>query len=118
MSTAQSTATELFLALDKIGASSLTDDACCQLLAWLNYDRGESEAPIYKWALNRDIKIAQQRLDLFGGETPNVDLVVKFNQYRQELTQSDAKPAWFTDIEIKYGLDDSNKKTNGKNKKG
>ncbi|MCL2625158.1 MAG: hypothetical protein FWD31_15975, partial [Planctomycetaceae bacterium] len=64
------TTTDLFLALDKIGVSNLSDDDCCRLLAWLHHDRGGSEAPVHHWALQRDIQVAQQRLNLCGGERP------------------------------------------------
>ena len=96
-------ATELFLALDKIGASALSDDDCCRLLAWLHYDKGSSEAPVYDFALHRDIRIAQQRLNIFGGEVPNVELLSKMQTYCRELESPD-KPEWFTQILGKYKL--------------
>ena len=96
--------TELFLALDKIGASSLTDDDCCQLLAWLHYERGASEAPVHQFALHRDIRVAQQRLNIFGGEIPNGALVVKMQEYCHELEQEGNKPDWYKAILQKYKL--------------
>jgi hypothetical protein len=97
--------TEFFLALDKIGASSLTDEQCCQLLAWMHDDRGCSEAPVHNWALNRDIKVAQHRLNIYGGQIPNGELISLFNQFREELENAgDDKPDWYTDILTKYNL--------------
>ena len=100
----QNAGSDLFLALDKIGVSNLSDDECCQLLVWFHNDRGRSEDSVHNWALNRDLKIAQQRLNVFGGENPNVELLCKFNEFREELEQSENKPDWFSIIEQKYNL--------------
>jgi hypothetical protein len=104
LETERESATNLFLALDKIGVSSLSDEQCCQLLAWLHYDKGLNEATVHHWALNRDIQIAQQRLNIYGGQAPNGELIGRFNEYRQELEASEAKPEWFDAIEEKYKL--------------
>jgi hypothetical protein len=97
-------ATDLFLALDKIGVSSLSDEQCCQLLAWLHHEKGSNEASVHHWALNRDIQVAQQRLNLYGGQIPNGKLIELFNEYRQDLEASEVKPLWFEAIEEKYNL--------------
>ena len=97
--------TDFFLALDKIGVSGLSDEQCCQLLAWMHDDRGCSEDPVHNWALNRDIKIAQQRLNLYGGQVPNGELIPLFNQFREELENAgDEKPDWYLQIITKYNL--------------
>ena len=97
-------AMDLFLELDKIGVSNLSDDDCCRLLAWLHYDRGCSEEPVHNWALGRDIKIAQQRLNIYGGEIPNDKLLGRFQGFCRELEQPDKKPEWFIEIVRKYKL--------------
>ena len=102
MKDSMSVGVDFFLALDKIGASSLTDDDCCQLLAWMHYDRGATEF-LDNFALVKDIKVAQQRLNIYGGEVPNVNLIEKFNEFCKELDQ-DVKPGWFIEIEKKYNL--------------
>jgi hypothetical protein len=102
--TQRKSATDLFLALDRIGVSALSDDQCCQLLAWLHNDKGSNEASVHHWALNRDIQVAQQRLNIYGGENPNGELMGLFNEYRQELETAKKKPEWFDAIETKYNL--------------
>jgi len=97
-------ATELFKALDKIGASSLTDEDCCQLLACLYYDHGSNEEFVFNWKLNTDVRIAQQRLNICSGGEPNTALFVKFKQFCKELEQSD-KPEWYKLLLAKYNLD-------------
>lgn len=94
--------TELFLALDSFGISALSDDDCCRLLAWMYHDRGSNEAPVQNWALGRDIKVAQQRLNIYGGQIPNGELIGRFQEFCQELEQPGDKPEWFIDIERKY----------------
>jgi len=104
LETQRQSATDLFLALDKIGVSSLSDEQCCQLLAWMNHDKGLNEATVHHWALNRDIQVAQQRLNIYGGQVPNGELIGLFNEFRQELESSEVKPEWFDAIEEKYKL--------------
>jgi len=104
LETQQQSVTDLFLALDKIGVSSLSDEQCCQLLAWLHHDRGLNEASVHHWALNRDIQIARQRLNIYGGQIPNGKLLGRFNECHQELEASEVKPEWFDAIEEKYKL--------------
>jgi len=108
--TQRQSATELFLALDKIGVTSLSDEQCCQLLAWLHHDKGSNEASVHHWALNRDIQIAQQRLNIYGGQIPNGELIGLFNEYRQQLETAEVKPEWFDTIETKYKLKEDNNK--------
>ena len=104
MNKAAESGVDLFLALDKIGASSLTDDDCCMLLAWMHHDRGQTEF-LDNFALVRDIKIAQQRLNIYGGEIPNINLIQQFQKFCKELEQMNGvMPQWFTNIETKYEL--------------
>jgi hypothetical protein len=101
---ARQTGAEFFLALDKIGVSSLSDEDCCRLLAWLSFERGASEEPIFNLALNRDLQVAQQRVNLYGGKVPNVELIGRINDFRTELEKSKTKPGWYNEIIKKYDL--------------
>jgi hypothetical protein len=93
---------EFFFAMESIGVQSLTDDECCRLLAWLHHERGSNESVVHNFRLYKDIRIAQKRLNLFGGKCPNVNLLTQFQECcRQTETEI---PDWFTEIETKYGL--------------
>ena len=92
------------VAFESVGITNLSDDDCCAILAWFNNEKGSTEEVVYNRKLNRDLLIAQQRLNLFGGEVPNRKLVVQLNNFRHELENKKDYPDWFRKIEIKYGL--------------
>ena len=96
-----------FIALDSIGITELSDDDCCMLLAWFHNKKGSTEEVIYNPKLNRDIFIAQKRLNLFCCAVPNEKLVARFNDFFHELKINKDYPDWFRKIEIKYGLEPS-----------
>jgi hypothetical protein len=101
--TPEQSATNLFLALDKIGVTALSDDDCCMLMAWFGVYGCLSEESVCNWKLNKDIRIAQQRLNMFGGQVPNGELLEKANEYKAELSAKD-KPDWCLEIERKYKI--------------
>ena len=93
-----------------------TDDYCCQLLATV-YVFG-SEDMIFGKRLNKDITVAQKRLNISGGHIPDGKLVSKLKEYVDELEQSIKRarkeqngwgaavssylPSWAQKIEEKY----------------
>jgi hypothetical protein len=101
--TAEQPATNLFLALDQIGVTGLSDEDCCRLLAWFGVFGCQTEESVNNWKLNKDIQIAQHRLNMFGGQTPNLDLLLVVNSFRAELTDGN-KPDWCIEIEKKYNI--------------
>jgi hypothetical protein len=103
---------ELYRALHKTAKSAgikvLSDDKCCQLLAWLLHFGGGQEATVFNILLNGDISEAQDRLNLHGGECANAELLPALQLYSMDaenyLTGKIMKPEWVIDIENKYNL--------------
>jgi hypothetical protein len=53
----------------------LTDGKCCQLLAWLYIYGGAHEQAVFDSKITSAIFYAQARLNLFGGEIVNINLL-------------------------------------------
>ena len=64
----------------------------------------EHEKVVKDVSLNGDILIAQQRLNIYGGETPNVELVVKMQRFIKELKVSGEQCMWLNEICKRYNL--------------
>ena len=94
---------------DNAGIPVLSDDFCCQLLAWVHSYGGGIEALILNKKLNADIKHAQERLNIYGGEKPNEKLVPVLHKYLLETKgylEDDfyVIPEWAKNIFLKYEL--------------
>lgn len=90
------------------GMKIISDDFCCQLLAWLLQLGGGQEATVYDMKLNCDIAEAQDRLNLYGGECCNAELLPALKLYNMDLENylngKIPKPEWVKNIEKKYNL--------------
>lgn len=99
------------------GLPIISGDWACKLLAWLYAFGGGNEAVVFNDALYRDIKFAQKRLNLEGGEIPNTELLPKLQGYLREVepylsAPTDAEgnskpfvvPEWVKEICERYGL--------------
>lgn len=62
----------------------LSDDLCCQILAWVYGYGGGCEATVYNSKFNAAIRHAQKRLNILGGESPDFRL---FHIYKYYLMQ-------------------------------
>jgi hypothetical protein len=97
---------KLYLDLDEafrsIGMNMLSDDLCCKLLAYTYVMGGGNEAVVYNVKMNTDIKIAQDRLNLHGGEVPNQELLPLLQQRIKELEKDMEKCEWLDQIIIRY----------------
>ena len=70
---------------EQVGIKVLSDARCCQLLAWVLEIGGYTEESTHNFKLNQDIHIAQKRLNILGGETPNTELLTILKKYHSEL---------------------------------
>lgn len=87
---------------EQCGIKIISDDKCCRILAWLLVHGGGNESTTINLKLNTDILVAQKRLNLFGGERPNKDLLPKLQEY---IKQAEAyNPWWIEDLCKYYGL--------------
>jgi hypothetical protein len=95
---------QVYKAFESVGIKLLSDDFCCQLLAWLNVYGDGVENIVLDVKLRTDILEAQRRLNLFGGEIPNVDLLPKLQEYIKSISDFKKPPEWVKELEKKYGL--------------
>lgn len=100
--------TALIGTANNIGIKIISDDLCCRLLAWLYVFGGSCEHVVRNGILNTEITEAQNRLNLHGGEIPNVELLPTFQAYSRELEQcvkdKTVVPQWVLDLHDRYNL--------------
>ncbi len=90
-------------AFASVGMTMLSDQKCCMLLAWLLVYGSAQSATTQNKNLVADIKIAQKRLNIYGGETPSQELMLLMNGYVKEAELYDGKtPEWVREIFTKY----------------
>lgn len=101
----------LLFTCENLGLKVLSDDYCCQLLAWVYAYGGGLEAVTLHEALNPHIFLAQKRLNIFGGEEPDPNLLSKFLEYKKEVApyiESRSKgykhPKWALNIFKRYSI--------------
>lgn len=100
---------QLLATAEQADLKIVSDDKCCRLLAWLYAYGGGNEAVTMNMKLNRDILTAQKRLNLFGGEKVNKELLPKLQEYIKQVEpivqlKSKEHPQWVYDICDYYGL--------------
>lgn len=88
------------------GLKILSDDFCCKLLAWLYMFGGANEAVAYNKKLNTDILHAQKRLNIYGGEVCNNDLLPLLKQRLKECGDyfKPVLPEWIHEIDDRYEI--------------
>lgn len=86
----------------------LSDEKCCQLMAWVLDIGGYTEESTHNIKLKTDIFYAQKHLNIIGGETPIAESIPVIKKYHQELTgylnKGKEKPKWLIDLEDYYKL--------------
>ena len=94
------------------GLKIIPDDKCCRLLAWLYVYGGENEQVIDS-RISNAIFYAQGRLNLLGGETPDVALLPVLQGYIKDIigdhsySKNDIynnPPEWIVELEKEYGI--------------
>lgn len=96
-------------ALEIINIKPISDDTCCKLMAILYVFGGSSEVFTHNIKLVVDIKYAQRRMNLFGGEIANIDLLSNIKSYIKELQPNglygeDVKCDWAIELMNKYNI--------------
>jgi hypothetical protein len=101
----------LLLASEDLGLKVLSDDYCCQLLAWTYAYGGGLESVTLHEVLNPHIILAQKRLNLYGSEKPNPNLLNKFLEYKKEVapyiegySREYKHPEWALKIFKRYSI--------------
>lgn len=72
-------------AFENIGLKPMSDDTCCRLLAILQVYGDGNEIFTHHIKFLEDVKYAQRRCNLFGGEVPNLELIDDLKYYIVQL---------------------------------
>lgn len=91
MNTGSSLYSALINTSEELGFKVVSDERCCELMAFVYYFGHESV--IFDEKLNADVLHAQKRLNLYGGETPNPDLLPMLKEKIKELVRATAEHA-------------------------
>ena len=82
----------------------ISGDKCCQLLAWTSVYGGGHEQIVLDERLSNAVLYAQQRLNINGGEIPNLELVPIMLDYIKSVTDFDNPPNWVIKLEKEYNI--------------
>jgi len=94
---------QLYEACKGVGIKVYSDDECCRAMAWLLIYGGGNEN-VLSGSIFQVIKCAQSRLNLFGGELPNAELVPIFQEYFKSVTDENNPPEWVFEFEKKHNI--------------
>ena len=89
---------------NQIGISLMSNDRCCMLLAFLLVFGGGMEAVTQNNILYTDIQIAQAKMNLNGGEVPEIGLLPRLHQNIKQLTITGEKTDWLPELLAKYKI--------------
>lgn len=104
-------------AFEWAGIKPLGDETCCKLLTII-YVYGGSMEFTYNKKLMRDARYAQKRANLYGGETPDAEMIKRIQELTDKLAgelesaPSDKNgrlihPQWVTDfMSERYGIEE------------
>lgn len=95
---------KLIQTCESAGIPFMSLDTCCRLLAILHTIGGNSEIFTHHVKLLEDVKYAQRRLNIFGGETPDAEGTILLKQYIRELEAYYADPPRKEDSTAVYSV--------------
>lgn len=95
--------------LQSASIKPISDDTCCKLLAITYIYGGGNEAFVLNYKLQTDIRYAQKRLNILGGEIPDLKLTPILRRYIRELAPKGIdgewkKTRWAVELTKRYGL--------------
>jgi hypothetical protein len=94
------------------GIPILSGDKCCRILAWL-YVYGGGNEQVIEGRLNAAIQYAQKRLNLLGGEIPDLELLPILQGYIKSIADYHNPPEWVNELEAEYKIKSYHKKLFG-----
>ncbi|MDR1830813.1 MAG: hypothetical protein LBQ76_08600 [Candidatus Fibromonas sp.] len=94
---------KLFATCESAGLKVYSDDICCQALAWCYVYGGGNEQVLYGKIRNA-ILCGQYRLNLHGGEIPNVELLPMLQKYIKSIEDIHNPPKWVLDLEKRFEI--------------
>jgi len=89
------------------GIHIITDEECCQLLAYMHLEGGGNEQLVVDERIRNALFYAQKRMNLFGGERPNIELLPIFQKYVHSVSRKEFDnnpPEWVLSLEKKWGI--------------
>jgi len=94
---------DVYMTYENAGIKIISDDECCQLLAWL-FIYGNNEEFVLNKRLNACITVAQKRLNINSGLVPDMNLISDFHHYVKTIKDNKNHPDWLVELEKKYGI--------------
>ncbi len=100
---------QVFTTAENAGIKVISDDHCCRLMAWLYAYGGGVEAVLFNVKMNEHIMLAQKRLNINGGEIPNLATFGLLKSYLNDVEQVLRKkttehPAWAYELCDYYNI--------------
>jgi hypothetical protein len=95
---------QLHRTAETAGFHIISDDHCCQLLAWLYVYGGGNEQVVLDKVLNTNIMEAQRRLNIYGGDIPDLKLLGELQKYILSITDLNQPPGWVSELEERYRI--------------
>jgi hypothetical protein len=95
---------QFYEACHNAGIIDISDDKCCQILAWTSVYGGSHEATTTNAKLTASIFAAQKRLNIFGSEVPDQKLVPMMLNYIKSVSDYDNPPEWVPVLEKEFGI--------------
>lgn len=91
-------------AFNQLGTSMMSNDFAAKLLAYVYVMGGGNEAVTLHQGLHAGIRIAQQKFNLYGGETPSIEGIRLLQKYIPELERKEFHCPWLSEITKRYSL--------------
>ena len=86
------------------GMPLISENKCCQLMAWLYIYGGANEQVVFDERLRYSIFYAQKRLNIIGGEIPDQKLLLVLQNYIKSITDYKNPPEWVIDLEKEFKI--------------
>ena len=100
-------------AFNRVGMSLMSDDFAAKLLAYVYVLGGENESVTQNPRMTAGIAIAQQKFNLYGGETPSrkgIELIIKYvSELENGIEKTDFRTEkcnveWLNEIYKRYDI--------------
>jgi hypothetical protein len=86
------------------GIPIISGNKCCRILAWL-YIYGGGNEQVIEGKLNTAILYSQKRLNLLGGEMPDLELLPILQDYIKSIANYYNPPEWVNELEAEYKIE-------------
>ena len=99
---------DFYVTAAKCSIMMLSEEECCQLMAWLLVCGGGCESAVYDRKLNCSLMFAQVFLQIKCGGIPKTEHVTAIREYAQNLhdriEKKDLSQKWIDELVKKYNV--------------